>query len=288
MGDATGLEARVLDLEDRVEELRRRLAAIEGPRVAAVAATVAAPAAARPAPPAASPSVAAAGAGGWSGSSLLARVSTVCFLLVVALGLRTVADSGAISPAAGAAAGLGYAAVLILAGWLLYARRSELAPVFAICGAALLCSIVVETYAHFGSLPAAAAYGALGTTALVMAALGERHRTPLPGTIGVLGALLSGIALNVPRPAFAALAALFLVVSAIGAVVSRRLKGDWVGWTAFVLSALVLSIWAVRIRVSLGGGDPAGQLPGAQWFPPLVWLFALFWLGQSLAGILRP
>jgi hypothetical protein len=71
-------------------------------------------------------------------------------------------------------------------------------------------------------------------------------------------------------------------------VVSRRLKGDWVGWTAFVLSTLVLTIWAVRVRVAVSGGDPSGTLPGAQWFPPLVWLFALFWLGQSLAGILRP
>jgi hypothetical protein len=296
MGDGTGLESRVLQLEGRVEELRRRLEAVEGLRAAAQpvaegagrsrAAPVAVPAATAAAAAAASPVPAVAG--GWSGSSLLARVSTICFLLVVALGLRTVADSGAISPAAGAGAGLGYAAALMLTGWVLYGRRSELAPVFAICGAVLLCSIVVETYAHFGSLPGAAAYGALGATAVVMAALGERHRTPVPGTIGVLGALLSGVALSVPHPSFAPLAVLFLVVSAIGAVVSRRLKGDWVGWAAFLLSSLVLSIWAVRLRVSLSGGDPSGTLPGAQWFPPLVWLFALFWLGQSLVGLLRP
>jgi hypothetical protein len=237
--------------------------------------------------PAAAPAAGAV-AGGWSGSSLLARVSTVCFLLVIALGLRTIADSGAISPSAGAFAGLGYAAVLMLAGGVFYARRSELAPVFAICGAVLLCSIVVETYAHFGSLPGPAAYFALGGTALLMTVLGERYRTPVPGTIGVLGALLSGIALSVPHPSFAPLAALLLIVSAFGAVVSRRLKGDWVGWTAFVLSALVLSIWAVRVRVAISGGDSSGAVPGAQWFPPLVWLFALFWLGQSLAGLLRP
>jgi hypothetical protein len=293
MGDGTGLESRVLELEGRIEELRRRLEAIE--RRSAAPAAAAAPGAAQAssiaeaaaAVPAGAPLAAAVGAG-WSGSSLLARISTVCFLLVIALGLRTVADSGAISPSAGAIAGLAYAAILMLAGGVLYARRSELAPVFAICGAVLLCSIVVETYAHFGSLPGPAAYAALGATALVMTLLGERHRTPVPGTIGVLGALLSAVALSVPRPAFAPLAALLLVVSAIGAVVSRRLRGDWVGWIAFLISALALSIWAVRIRVSLSAGDVGGGLPGAQWFPPLVWLFALFWLGQSLTGLLRP
>ncbi|HEY5999617.1 MAG TPA: hypothetical protein VI078_10010 [bacterium] len=290
MGEAASLESRVLALEGQIEELRRRVGAVESVRRSPAPATAPPWAAAPPEVErgqAAAP-VAGAVAAGWSGSSVLAKVSTVCFLLVIALGLRTVADSGAISPTAGAFAGLGYAAALIVAGWVLYARRSELAPVFAVCGAALLCSIVVETYAHFGSLPGTAAYLALGATALAMTAIGERHGTPLPGTIGVLGAMFSGIALSVPHPDFGSLAALLLFTSALGAAVSRRLKGDWIGWTAFLLSAAVLVVWAVRIRVSLTGGDPAGPLAGRQWFPPLVWAYALFWLGQSLAGLLRP
>jgi hypothetical protein len=288
MADERSLELRVLELEGRVEELGRRLEALDG-RVPAQT-RAAAPARVEPVPTAAVVPAdgAAEAAPGWSGSSLLAKVSTVCFLLVIALGLRTVADSGAISPSVGALAGLAYAALLMLAGWVQYSRRSDLAPVFAVCGAVLLCSIVVETYAHFGSLPGAAAYLTLGGTALFMTALGERHRTPLPGVVGVLGVLVSGLALSVPHPSFAPLAALFLATSAAGVPVSRRLKGDWVGWASFALSALVLSIWAVRIRVSVSGADPAGPLAGASWFPPLVWLFALFWLIQSLLGILRP
>ncbi len=287
MGDAVSLESRILELEGRVEELGRRLESLEGRRVAAsLAAEPAKVGAAKVEPaPSAEPALVPAG---WSGSSLLARVSTVCFLLVVALGLRTVADSGAISPAVGAIAGLGYAAVLMLVGWVQYSRRNDLAPVFAVCGAVLTCSIVVETYTHFGSLPGAAAYLALGATAIFMTALGERHGTPLPGAIGVLSVLVSGLALAVPHPSFAPLLALFLATSAAGVPVSRRLKGDWIGWTAFAFSALVLSIWAVRLRVSMSGADAAGPLAGASWFPPLVWLFAIFWLGQSLVGILRP
>lgn len=288
MRDAMSLESRVLELEERVEELRRGLEALGAGRRPAVATPVpvASPPTLQPSTPAAV--VAPAVGAGWSGSSLLARVSTVCFLLVVALGLRTVADSGAISPGVGAAAGLGYAAVLMLAGWVQYSRRSDLAPVFGVCGAVLLCSIVVETHARFGSLPGAAAYVALGGTALFMTLLGERFRTPLPGAVGVLAVLLSGLALSVPNPAFAPLAALLLATSAAGVPVSRRLKGDWIGWSTFAVSALVLSVWAVRVRVSLSGADPAGPPAGTEWFPPFVWFFALFWLAQSLVGILRP
>ncbi|MGW8179364.1 MAG: hypothetical protein ACWGQW_11475, partial [bacterium] len=99
-------------------------------------------------------------------------------------GLRTVADSGLIGPGTGAVAGLVYASSLMLAGWVQYARRSHLAPVFAICGVLLLCSIVVETHSHFGSLGSLPAHAILAVAVLAMTALGERFRTPVPGTIG--------------------------------------------------------------------------------------------------------
>jgi hypothetical protein len=64
----------------------------------------------------------------WAGTSaLLPRVSTVSFLLVAALALRTLADSGIVGPQVGSYAG-GYAASLMLAGWVLFSRRSVLAP----------------------------------------------------------------------------------------------------------------------------------------------------------------
>jgi hypothetical protein len=108
----------------------------------------------------------------------------------------------------------------------------------------------------------------------------------VPGAIG--GSRCPSARAQVPHPSFAPLAALFLATSVAAVPPSRRLKGDWVGWSAFTLSALVLSVWAVRIRVSLSGVDPTGPPAGTEWFPPFVWLFALFWLAQSLLGTLRP
>lgn len=303
MGSARGLEERVGELEEQLGALRLRLERVEAaagePQPLVQAATAAgAIADARPQvagrPPAAAPppAVAADGDGGiagWAGTSaLLPRVSTVSFLLVVALALRTLTDSGVVGPQVGAFAGVVYAASLMLAGWVLYGRRSVLALVFAVCGAILLCSIVVETHAHFGSLSTTAAFMALGGTCLFMTLLGERNKAALPGVIGVLGAAFAGVALTVPNPQFAPLLALLLVASALGIPVSRRLRGDWVGWILFVLSSLALFVFSVRIKVCLSAACPLPPLAGAVWFPYLVNSFALLWVGQSLAGLLRP
>jgi len=279
--DGAVLEERVAALERQLAGLRRRLEAIEG-GARAPAAVAAAPAREE------APAAEAVPQARFSGSSLLARVSTVSFLLVVALRLRTVADSGMIGPGAGAAAGLVYASSLLAVGWVQYARRSQLAPVFAICGALLLDTVVVETHSHFGSLGALPAHAIIGVAVLVMTALGERFRTPVPGTIGVLGGLVSALALNVPYTSFLHLSVLMLALGAMGAFVSRRLRGDWVGWVAFALAAVVLYVWAVRLRVDMSCPDPSGLLKTLPWFPWVVWGFALLWLAQALAGLLRP
>ena len=303
MGSARSLEERIGELEGQLGALRLRLERVEagagGPQphvqaaTAAAAIDVAQALAAAPPPAAAQPpAVAEDGEGGiarWVGTSaLLPRISTVSFLLVVALALRTLTDSGVVGPQAGAYAGLVYAASLMLAGWVLYERRSVLAPVFAVCGALLLCSIVVETRTHFAALSTAVAFGALGATCLFMTLLGERSASALPGVVGVLGAAFAGVALTIPNPQFAPLLALLLAASILGIPVSRRLKGDWVGWTVFVLSSLTLFVFSVRIKVCLSASCPLPPLPGSLWFPYLVNSFALIWVGQSLVGLLRP
>ena len=90
--------------------------------------------------------------------SLLSRVETVWFALVVALILRTITESNIINTRFGSVLGMGYAAALIIAGWWLYSRKSRLAPVFPACGLLLLFSIVLETHARFESLSTVMAY----------------------------------------------------------------------------------------------------------------------------------
>ena len=71
----------------------------------------------------------------WAGkASLLPRLSTLCFLLVIALILRTITDNKMIDTLIGSGIGMGYAAALMFAGWVLYRKESPLAPIFSATG----------------------------------------------------------------------------------------------------------------------------------------------------------
>ena len=72
---------------------------------------------------------------------------------MVALGFRTLTDNNIIETLLGSALGMGYAALLMLAGWYGYSGENPLAPVFAACGAALMAIIVVETHTRFRPPP---------------------------------------------------------------------------------------------------------------------------------------
>ena len=95
----------------------------------------------------------------WVGrSSLLQRLSTVCFLLVVALVLRTVTDNGIINRQLGSIIGMSYAAALMFMGWCRYRRANPLAPVFTVCGTVLMFTIIGEAHAHFEPFPPSRLY----------------------------------------------------------------------------------------------------------------------------------
>jgi hypothetical protein len=106
--------------------------------------------------------------------ALLPRVATVCFIMVVALILRTITDSEIIDKQLGSLLGMGYATALILVGGWFYLKKSSLAPVFPACGLLLLFSIVIETHAthaRFQSLSTVMAYVILMAAGVVVPAM---------------------------------------------------------------------------------------------------------------------
>jgi len=123
----------------------------------------------------------------WAGrNALLPRLATICFLLVVALVLRTITESGLVNKLIGSGIGMGYAAILIATGWYNYQRNSKLAPVFAACGAILMSIIVVETHSHFKSLPLIPAYLTLVATGIAMALISRQFDALPPSLSGPL------------------------------------------------------------------------------------------------------
>lgn len=224
---------------------------------------------------------------GWAGSSsLLPRLACICFLLVVALVLRTVTDNDILDKEVGSLLGMGYSFALIGWGWRSYRNSHALAPVFTVCGAFLLYSIVVETHEHFESLPTVPAYLIIGAAGVVLAVISHRHRVALPVFVGTLGMSLAGIALDFPHPIFPYLFILLLSSNLLGTFATRLQRCSWLRWLLFALSIFMMMVWGMRLGVYLGRATP-GELPfSVAGFFPAVAVLALAYAGIAMMGIL--
>jgi hypothetical protein len=224
----------------------------------------------------------------WAGtSSLLPRISTLCFLLVVALMLRTVTDSGIIGKHVGSLAGMVYAAAIMAVGWLRYRKGSPIAPVFSLSGAILMFTIIVETHSRFGSLPTAPAYLLLAGTGVAMAGTGRTAGSRVPTAVGILGMCLAGVAINFPLPSLPFLALLLLLANTVAYLATPGLKRDWLRWLLFFLTAAVVQVWSFRLQVILGDPDFPSPPLHLSWFLPVTALLALFFFATSILGMVR-
>jgi hypothetical protein len=212
-GDNAGVTVEILSeqieiLQSRVDQLSTRLQALEQGKAAT----------SPPQHPLATPSAGAPQALPplFDTSALLPRISTICFLLVIALILRTITDNQIIDTRAGSILGMAYAGVLILLGWRLYAKNSRLAPVFPGCGILLLFSIVLETHKHYASLSTDGAYTILFLAGATVFALSIRYRASYLICLAVPGAAATAMAIDFPYPDFLILS-LLLLSAIIGA-----------------------------------------------------------------------
>jgi hypothetical protein len=218
---------------------------------------------------------------------LLTRLSTLCFLLVVALILRTVTDNNLINTLAGSILGMGYAAALMLAGAYRYEKKSPLAPIFAASGAVLMSSIVVETHSRFASLPLVPAYLTLIATGVGMAWVSYRHHRFLPISLGTLGMCLAGAAIDYPHPFFPYLALVLFAANILGYFAAQLKSCSWLRWIVLVVTMAMLQLWGVRLgMILLRHGEPPPELASG-WFLPTLALFAALYLALAFIGIVR-
>ncbi|HJV65899.1 MAG TPA: hypothetical protein VJ550_09205 [Geomonas sp.] len=224
----------------------------------------------------------------WAGKAhLLTRMSTLCFLLVVALLLRTVTDNNLINTLAGSVLGMSYAALLMIWGGWLYERHNPLAPVLACCGACLMSIIVVETHSHFASLPLIPAYLTLIVTGGWMTFVSYRHRTFLPISIGALGMCLGGAAIDYPHPFFPYLAMILFAANILGYFAAKLKRCSWLRWIVLLVTIAMLQLWAVRLGMALMAHEkPAPELAEG-WFMATLAAFFLLYLSLACAGIIR-
>jgi len=222
-----------------------------------------------------------------SRASLFPRLATLCFLMVVALILRTITDSGIVKPLFGMGLGMGYAAALMVAGWHQYRRGSSLAPVFVACGAILMSSIVVETHARLGSLPLVPAYWTLMATGAGMAFVSRRFSVFLPVSVGTLGMCLAGAAIDYPNPFFPYLFMILLTANLLGYYAGTLKRCGWLRWTVLLVTLAMFLLWGMRLAAVVARRITAAPTLAPGWFLPVLATVSAAFLAIALLGIVR-
>ena len=223
----------------------------------------------------------------WVGrTALLPRISSLCFLLVVALALRTVTDNQLLDPQIGSLLGMVYAGGLIAWGAFKYRQGSPLAPVFAVAGTLLMFSVVAETHAHFEALPTVPAYVILTIVGAAAALISYLNRVAAPVFAGTLGMSIAGLAIDYPNPVFPYLSILLLAANLFGVYATRLQRCSWLRWILLLITLLVLQIWSFKLGISLARQE-FSTLPFAlSGFFPMLAIFALFYLVTAVVGII--
>ena len=225
---------------------------------------------------------------GWaSRNAVLPRLATVCFLMVIALVLRTITDSGLVNKLLGSGLGMGYAAALMAFGWFKYGKESPLAPVFAACGVVLMSTIVVETHTHFKSLPLVPAYLTLMATGFGMALMSRRFNAFVPISVGVLGMCFAGAAMDYPHPFFPYLALVLYTANVLGYFAAQLKRCSWLRWSVLVVTMIMLQLWGVRLGMLLRKGEAIPPELAPAWYLPVLAVFFLTFVFLSLLGIVK-
>lgn len=224
----------------------------------------------------------------WVGrSSLLQRLSTVCFLLVVALILRTVTDNGMVNLQLGTIIGMSYAVALMFMGWRRYRRADPLAPIFTVCGTVLMFTIVVETHARFDSLPSVPAYVILILTGLGTAVISYVYRVPAPGAVGNLGMCIAGAAIDYPNPFFPYLGVVLLTANLLGFFAARAHRYSWLRWILLLVTLFMITLWGIKLGMTLLGGEKPPRILAPGWFLPILTLLTATYAITAWVGIIR-
>lgn len=185
----------------------------------------------------------------WGGATLLAGTAAVCFLLVLALVLRTLADNHIIDLPLGAAAGLVYAALILVFGYYRARARLPFASLLATCGVSLVMAIVLESHTRFEILPTTTAYIVLASTLAAMLAAALRYRAFGPLNFAIPGVTLVAMSLHFPEPDFAQLATLIAFTLVAAFVVAPWARPA--AWMMLVLTLFFWMWWTLKLRVAL-------------------------------------
>ncbi len=218
----------------------------------------------------------------WAGSgSFLARLATICFILVIALILRTLTDSGIIAARTGSFIGTAYAAFLIAAGWRMIRQKKMLGSIFPVCGALLMYALVLETHTRFEAYTSITAYSILLLTMLPLVIMGKHNQKALFYGVGVLGASCTAFAIDFPGPSFTQLA-FFLFTANIIAFSYNHQRTRWAQVLLYIMTVAFWFLWAFKLHAPLVKGMETLPDVALPWFLPMTLLMIFTLMGFSV------
>jgi hypothetical protein len=217
---------------------------------------------------------------------ILPRIATTSFILVVALALRTLADSDVIDIQFGTLLGMAYAMVLIGYSWFAYGNKSAQAPVFALWGTIVMCGVVVETHRVFQALPTVVAYLLLASTGWVSVLMSRRYRVALPVFAGTIGMSFGAFAINYPSPVFPLLTVIMILANAFAAYATGLLRASWLRWLLLVLTLFMVQIWDLKLGIYLNKMSAEALDFSIQGFLPAIGSLGLAFAAIALSGVL--
>ncbi len=276
------LSEQIQVLKDKVEQLSARLSTLEGSKPLHHPVDRSALNTAQPLPRNlnASPGVI-------DTAILLPRIATVCFLVVIALILRTITDNQIINTQAGSVLGMSYAAILIVLGWRLYGKKSRLAPVFPGCGILLLFSIVLETHAHYESLSTIGAYSILFIAGATIFAMSIRHRASTLVCLGVPGTAVAAMVIDFPYPIYPILGLLLLSAVIAASYAFKQQMCRYLKWFTLVLSIVFWMLWTSKMNTLPTCTDPVAEMMYPSWFFPILFIFWGVYLTTVVLNVLK-
>lgn len=268
-GELAAIVAELATMRRRVDELSERVVALQGGKVGAGGQTTLAEVEEAPG---------SEGLRDWlSWGGVLRKIAALCFILVIALLLRTVTDYGYVNLGIGTVLGLCYVAILLGVGFLFYQQQRLLAPVFAGCGFVLLFAIVVEGLNRFATLTATSAFIILLLALVTGAYLGMRFAAPRVLAVSIIGVAVSGLAGNFPKVAFPAAGGLLLAANLVALVADRRGVSRSLKWWVVLLTMAFWALWAFKIFMTWRHEQSLAPLYDG-WYLPLLGLFGGLYL----------
>jgi len=213
---------------------------------------------------------------------LLPRLAAVSFMLVVALILRTVSDSGMIKQLTGSIIGLTYAGGLVGSGLYLYLKKSRLAPVFPACGVLLLYSIIYETHSYFASLSIQNVYAFLVVAETIVLLIALKCRASVLLFLAVISSSIVVMALDFTNTDFTLVSGMFFVNAVAGHLSARYLITNRLRWYTLLFSLVVWMLWAYKLHFALTQTPVKAAALGLSFYLPILFLFWAFYIYTSL------